>query len=151
MAYTSGIHAIVLILCDAYNHLVVITNTNTSDFDAAKVRKNKSPLQFMDANYAECTCVGGAAGAAGETESVLSARKCLPRKEMPHFINILHLLRPEQGSPLMGCRSYLTTSAMRHHRGSLSECVVMGRESQLPLSTCGCVSGETKMSFLASS
>lgn len=65
-----------------------------------------------------------------------AARKVPLQKEVPRFIKILHLWRPEQGLPLMGCRSYLSTSAARHCRSPFSARVVMGRASQLPLSTC---------------
>lgn len=50
----------------------------------------------------------------------LSTRKYVLQKEVPFFIKILHLSSPDQAPWLMGCRGYLTKSAVHCCRSSVT-------------------------------
>lgn len=51
---------------------------------------------------------------------LLNTRKYMLQKEVPFFIKILHLSSPDQDLSLMGCRGYLTKSAVLCCRSSLT-------------------------------
>lgn len=109
---------------------------NTNYFDASEKGK-KTPshicgLWMLITATFRCVKEGPMAGASWERPSqprlgahwgssgTAHTRKYMLLKEVPFFIKILHLSSPDQDLSLMGCRGYLTKSAVLCCRSSLT-------------------------------